>query len=116
MKLPNAEHTEVTRSKVVDYLLSTVHPAGAAKARFFLRMGFAATSWRELASALGEHARTTALAKTEESPFGWRYTVEGRLQTPSGRRPWVRTVWFVEHGKDRPRLVTAYPCAEGKQR
>jgi len=116
MKLPNAEQAEVTRSKVVDYLLCEVHPTGAAKAKFFLRMGFDATRWREFASALGEHARTRELVKSEESPFGQRYTVEGRLDTPSGRHPWVRTVWFMERGKDRPRLVTAYPCAEGKQR
>ena len=44
-----------------------------------------------------------------ETEFGTRYTIEGMLRTPDGRRPLVRVVWFVDKGDNRPRLVTAYP-------
>jgi hypothetical protein len=35
--------------------------------------------------------------------------VSGALETPDGRNPLVRTVWFVGFDDLRPRLVTAYP-------
>ncbi len=35
--------------------------------------------------------------------------VEGKLSTPDARDPLVRSVWFIEHGEDVPRFVTAYP-------
>ncbi|HPO13972.1 MAG TPA: hypothetical protein PLI09_11040 [Candidatus Hydrogenedentes bacterium] len=38
-----------------------------------------------------------------------RYTIEGELNCPDGRRPRIRSVWFIEHGKAGPVLVTAYP-------
>ncbi|MGZ8386029.1 MAG: DUF6883 domain-containing protein [Nitrospira sp.] len=31
------------------------------------------------------------------------------LVTPQGQLPLIRTVWVVDTGTDRPRLVTAYP-------
>lgn len=34
---------------------------------------------------------------------------EGELETPSGRRLGVRTIWIIDRGQERPRLVTAYP-------
>ena len=36
----------------------------------------------------------------------------GRIETPSGKTPLVRTVWIVDRGFDAPRLVTAYPQEE----
>jgi hypothetical protein len=41
--------------------------------------------------------------------FGVKYVVEGVISGPSGRRAVIRTVWVVETGPDRPRLITAYP-------
>jgi hypothetical protein len=40
---------------------------------------------------------------------GCTYLVEGRITTPPGRRPRVRTVWLVEAGELAPRFITAYP-------
>jgi hypothetical protein len=31
------------------------------------------------------------------------------METPDGRKPVVRSVWFIEHGSQTPRFVTAYP-------
>ena len=47
-----------------------------------------------------------------ESPHGIKYIVIGRIETPSGQSPGVRTVWIVDKGNDKPRLVTAYPGEE----
>lgn len=109
MKLPNGDIAVVPRLKVVGYLLSSTHRTGRAKAAFFTRFGFSAQRWEELAHALIEHAVEHDLAKTEESPFGARYVVEGTIRTPDGRDPPIRSVWFLESGKQTPRFVTAYP-------
>ena len=58
MKLPNAEQARVDRAKVVDYLLSAEHEKGRDKAQFFVRFGFAAERWEDLADALRVHAVT----------------------------------------------------------
>ena len=109
MKLPNNNQALVPRTKVLDYLLSAAHPVGRHKAVFFTRFGFTADDWSALASALMQHAADHDTAFTDESPFGTRYTVEGELDTPDGRTPIIRTVWFIETGEETPRFVTAYP-------
>ena len=58
---------------------------------------------------LRRHAADYEVARTENSPFGARYVVEGIMATPDGRDPLVRTVWFVDTGAETPRFVTAYP-------
>ena len=45
----------------------------------------------------------------EDGPFGVRYVIEGPLTAVDGRRPNLRSIWFIDTGKDDPRLVTAYP-------
>jgi hypothetical protein len=109
VKLPNVERAEITEEKITGYLLSVTHRDGRHKAAFFMSYGFAAQNWEVLAKALRQHAAENKLAKTEQTPFGTRYVVEGPLQTPNGRTPLVRVVWFVERGQTVPRLATAYP-------
>jgi hypothetical protein len=109
MKLPNASRVRVDRSKIEQYLLSHEHPDGSPKARFFERFGFRRSHWEALAAALCGHARTQNVANTVESGYGIRYVLDGPLETPDGRRPYVRTVWIMEAGNDEPRLVTAHP-------
>ena len=43
------------------------------------------------------------------SPFGTKYIIDGTLKTPLERTVQVRTVWIIDEGQDRPRLVTAFP-------
>ena len=109
MRLPNADKLMVDREKVVDYLLNAAHRFGASKARFFAGFGFQVANWEVLAEALREHGRRREVARVRETGFGPRYVVEGELNTPSGRRPWVRTVWQMDEGMVAPRLISAYP-------
>ena len=109
MKLPNCERAVVPEAKITQYLLSPTHPDGWSKERFFARFDFSATVWRALADALLRHAAENEVVKTEESPFGTRYIVEGVIRTPDGRMPEIRSVWFIEAGEDFARFVTAYP-------
>jgi hypothetical protein len=107
--LPHIDVALIPQKKIVNYLLSQTHDSGRDKAIFFWRFGFTPEAREVLAQALRQHAAQHKIAKIETSPFGKRYVVEGPLQTPSGRAPQIRAVWFIDTGETAPRFVTAYP-------
>ncbi len=109
MQLPNAAQAQVDPEKITGYLLSAHHPDGRAKAEFFTKFGFRVEEWQVLSEALRTHGATQRVANVVESPYGVRYIIEGRLETPDGRNPMVRTVWIVADESAVPRLITAYP-------
>lgn len=109
MKLPNARHSHVDKSKVVDYLLSESHSDGRSKAAFFFSFGFDQTHWRELAAALRSQGASNEITSIQTSDYGTRYMVNGIIKTPDGRNPRIRTVWIVDNVNDEPRLLTAHP-------
>ena len=112
MKIPNAESAFVAQEKIRDYLLNAAHPDNGGKAAFFMAPGFRAEDWPALAAGLREIARNTEVAETFESIHGRKYTLTGRLQSPSDRLPVVQTIWIIDRGEEIPRLVTAYPQEE----
>jgi hypothetical protein len=112
MKLPGRESAIVPRSKVEDYLLRLEHPIGGGKAKFFIHYGFHRERWEELASALRAHGHENPVAKTLTDSDGIIYIIEGRMATPSERRPRIRAVWLLEKGELAPRLITAYPLGD----
>ncbi|MAS35902.1 MAG: hypothetical protein CL610_17980 [Anaerolineaceae bacterium] len=109
MKLPNCVEAHIPESKITNYLLNAEHPKGRSKAKYFTQFGFSVAQWKQLADALFDHAQNHEVNKTEHTPFGIRYVIEGELSAPDNRRPQVRVVWFIEKAGMQPRLVTAYP-------
>jgi hypothetical protein len=99
----------VEEVKVRKYLLAPAHPQGGSKARFFTSLGFRAAAWRQLAAALRAHVRDHDYEQSVASPYGVKYIVRGTLHAPRARAVDVVSVWIVEHGRRRPRFVTAYP-------
>jgi hypothetical protein len=114
MKLPYAARARVDKQKITDYLLSSTHPDGSSKARYFAAFGFRASRWQTLARALKEQALNYNVTSTMESKYGTRYSVDGLLETPDGRRPRIRSVWILAKRSRSPRLITAYPIQERK--
>jgi hypothetical protein len=112
MKLPGADKIMVEREKIVEYLLNPLHPDNGGKARFFQDLGFERNDWQSLAAALIKACENHPVSKTMASPHGMKYVVDVRIETPGVKRPMVRTIWIVDLGLDRPRLVTAYPREE----
>ena len=110
MRLPNASRARVDHTKVANYLLSMIHPDGRSKADFFTSFGFHLDEWQVLARSLVRHGENNLVVSVVESNWGKRYSAEGELETPDGRKPNVRTVWIVERGDEMPRLITAYPA------
>ncbi len=79
MKLPTVELATVPEQKITCYLLNPARPAGGSKASFFLRFGFSAADWRQLAKARLRHARKHEATETERTRHGERYVVDGPL-------------------------------------
>ena len=75
----------------------------------FRNFGFRVDRWQEFADALKRQAASHGVARVVETPFAPRYHVDGAIETPDGRNPWVRTVWQIDLGSDYPRLITAHP-------
>lgn len=115
MKLPNYENAIIPQAKIVDYLLSQSHRDGRGKALFFTQFGFTINFWDELLLALRQHVTDNELEKIEATPFGTRYVIEGKIITPDGRTPMIRSIWFIATGETIRRFATAYPLKRRKQ-
>jgi hypothetical protein len=109
MTFPHLERAVVPMEKLTAYLLSDTHPDGAPKAEFYRRFGYGLDNWQALAQALLNHAAEHGIFKEEATPFGVRYVIEGPLTAADGRRPNLRSIWFIDTDTDIPRLMTAYP-------
>ncbi|HEX8282539.1 MAG TPA: hypothetical protein VF588_04255 [Pyrinomonadaceae bacterium] len=109
MKLPGGDKAYVPPRKLLDYLLSSSHPVGGSKARFFRSAGFDDANAGELERALIAIAGSGDVTEVEQTPHGIKYVVEGDLQTPTAGTRRLRTVWIIETGEEGPRFVTAYP-------
>ena len=115
LRLPNAPAALVPPRKVNKYRLSLGHPVGGAKARFFRRLGYDDENSGMLEEELVRLARDGELLDRIPSAYGVKYIVEGRIRTPSGRDARVTSIWLIEAGRHRPRLVTAYPTRQRQE-
>lgn len=109
MKLPNAEQATVDERKVLEYLLSPSHPVGRFKAKFFASIGFSPENWSGFVTELQRLAAEGDAQVIEESEYGRKYVVRGRISGPGVRPVEVESVWIIRAGDDTPRLVTVYP-------
>jgi len=107
-QLPNAALAHVGDAKVRNYLLNPGNLQNQGKAGQFGQYGFVRDQWQVLADALCKHPAINPVVRTAASPHGVKYVVECSLETPDRRNPCLRSVWIIEYGQERPRLVTAY--------
>ena len=107
LKIPNASKAHISATKLRGYLLSTDHPVGRFKARYFAALGFTIDNWEDLRRLLQELALGDAELESA-SEYGKKYRVSGQLTGPKGSSE-VVAVWIISAGKDVPRLVTVYP-------
>jgi hypothetical protein len=109
MKLPNAESASVPEAKMTRYLLNPAHPVGSSKALFFIRFGFVAADWRQLAEALRQHVQANEVSQTEQTRHGTRFAVDGPIIAPDGTVLNIRSAWYIDTAGSAPRFVTAHP-------
>ena len=59
MGLPHSENARIDPRKISDYLLSTIHPVGRHKQRFFVAVGFSHDRPEDLVAAIRRVAQTS---------------------------------------------------------
>src|SRR5579859_903758 len=111
--IPNRHLAIVDKTKLTEYLLSPSHPAGWSKAAFLHRFGFDLSNSKRLEESLLRHISNADNAMAMETKFGTKYMIEAGLETPDGRHPQIRSVWFIETGHEVPKLVTIVPLSRG---
>ncbi|MBC7555030.1 MAG: hypothetical protein H7257_13765 [Taibaiella sp.] len=107
--MPNSNLSFVAQEKIADYLLSTTHAVGKAKAKFFSAFGFDVEDADTFRGALIQHSVVRDVNREVPSPFGVKYTLVCEIQTPDERNPCIVTVWIINTGTNVPKLITAYP-------
>ena len=105
---PSAALAHVEGAKVRDCLPNPDNPQNQGKAGQFGQYSFVRDQWPVLADALCKHPTINPVVRTVTSRHGAKYVVECSLETPDHRNPCLRSVWIIENGQGRPRLVTAY--------
>jgi hypothetical protein len=104
---PHLLRVEVT--KVTDYLLSSNHPKGAAKAKFFKGVGFSEEKVEEFVAALRTHAAQNKIADVVPHTYGVKTVIDCFMPTPSGKAYCIRSVWNDHQDGAPPKLITAHP-------
>ena len=84
MRLPHADTAVIDRAKLVDYQLSTVHPVGRFKARFFNRFGCVAERWTDFEAALRAQHLSQDAEPGRIEPHGQLFSIRAIL--PGTRR------------------------------
>ena len=109
MQLPNKKKAYIPAPKIYNYLLSSTHEVGKAKAKFFSQLGFTKINADLLEVGLLLIARTQNVIRVSATMYGTKYIIDGKLVTPTNNIVNVRTVWIIEIDDERPRFVTAHP-------
>ena len=109
MRLPNVENAVIDPEKLLDSLLSTSHPVGRFKARFFTSLGYTQENWKQLESDLRHQHLTRDVLLRQETWYGKKYEIRGKIKGPAGRAMEVVSVWIILFDEDYPRFITAYP-------
>jgi hypothetical protein len=109
MKLPNAENAIILEDKVAGYLLDLTHRRGGSKARLLRSLGYQAECWQQLADVLRREHLTSEVIEQRNTIWGRRYGIVAPLTGPSGDTVMFRSVWQIDLGANRPRLITMYP-------
>lgn len=97
------------KDKIENYLLSLINPYTKPRAIYFRSKGFTETNTGLFEMLLLKIIRLNDVAGNEQSKYGKKYIVDGKIQTPVGEHISLRTVWIVDIGKRKPKFVTAYP-------
>ncbi|MEO8513064.1 MAG: DUF6883 domain-containing protein [Ignavibacteria bacterium] len=109
------DEIEISENKLVGYILNSSHIDGVHKAKFFEKFGFTPTNWIELQKALKTHVEKRENLEVDTNAYGKKYIIFGTIDALDGRRPKIRSVWFIENKEKILKFVTAYPIKDDKR-
>jgi hypothetical protein len=109
MFIPNADKAVVDLRKLRDYCLNPHHEVGMHKARLFA----AALNLNQkhasiLRQGLLEAVKANKANLGVSNEFGQRYIVDFEFEW-NGNKSQIRSVWIIDAGLERPRLITCLP-------
>ena len=108
MKMPHGDHALVEDAKLREYVLNPRHPVGKHHAALFERLlGIEQGNAGILKEALLSAAAQEDVTCESVTPYGRKFEIRFPLSGPRESKR-VVSVWIVEEGSDRPRLVTCY--------
>jgi hypothetical protein len=108
MKL-SLETLYINPEKLRSYLLNIHHIDGSSKAKLLLSFGFNINDIAQLHNEIISHAIINEASKVIVTEYGRKYTIEGLIQTPSGRAVMIRSIWLQEIQEEIIKFVTLYP-------
>lgn len=109
MKLPYRNNAYIPKAKLTGYLLSQTHAVGRFKSKYFRALGYDELSVSLFEEALRIIAQSQDIKKISQTPYGTKYIIDGKIETPSEKVVKLRTVWIIEKEQKRPRFITVYP-------
>lgn len=97
--------------KVTEFLLNPCHEDNKGRAKFLTAFGFRADDPLTLLRAINMHPSAARLTKAYSAPHGRKFHYEGRIASPDGTDPNVRTVWQIDFDgpSDIARFITLKP-------
>ena len=108
MKLPNGKGAVVEDRKLLEYVLNPLHPVGRHHAQLFKKyLGIDRSNAVILKRALQISAVEEEVFSEIATEYGKKYLIRFEMSGPDWKGE-VVSVWIVEEGRDRPRLVTCY--------
>jgi Domain of unknown function (DUF6883) len=109
-RVPGAEEAVADEAKFTDYLLNANHPKGAAKARFFLAIGWGIERWEELRDLFLAQLPYVHGRFSRESEFDDAGFFQAVIEVPRENGDMVQVGTYWEVHPDRPtKFLTAYP-------
>ena len=91
MKLPHADHAII------------------AEAKLLYSLGYDVQQWQQLVKDLRQQHLTAEVIQQRNRIWGERYEIVAPLTGPSGDTVMFRSIWQIDLGTNRPRLITMYP-------
>lgn len=109
-RVPGAEDAVADDEKFRDYLLNPGHPIGAAKAKFFLELGWGRERWRELKEHVLAQVPLVDGRFSRENEFNGAADYQAVIEIPreNGEMVPIGTYWQV-HPDHPTKFLTAYP-------
>ena len=102
--------------KIEGYLLNEAHPIGGSKARFMHAvLGYSQSDAKLFHEAVVSSILNEAPTKTEDTPYGTKYTFHVKLSGKVGNLVSANVVVVIQrdNGRSDYKIVTVYPDKRG---
>ena len=106
MKLPN--NTLIAHEKLIQYLL--VPRKRNDKSQWLAKAGYTLENWRLLKNDLRNQILSLGAKLIEETQYGKKYEIRGKLTGPNGKSLTVCTIWMTENETGNTKFITMYPA------